>query len=264
MTGTGEVLDVSAETHPDLLPALQTAIGMLGIMTRVTLQVAPAYALRERIEIMHIDEVLERYDELLAEYRHFSFFWMPADESAALYALPEARRDMCFVKLYREVDAAAPAGVLAPNERIDRSYRIYPQIYLPNFHEMEYFMPIEKGREVFAAQRALMLRHLPDSIYPMEVRFVGADEAWMSPNFRRANIVISISGKPGTEYWPYLRACDDLFREFDGRPHWGKLHCMTPERLAGLFPEYDRFRAVRRRLDPAGLFLNRHLRALFE
>ena len=29
---------------------------------------------------------------------------------------------------------------------------------------------------------ALMLRNLPDAIFPMEVRFVRADEAWLSPN----------------------------------------------------------------------------------
>lgn len=264
VTGTGDVLDVSAESDPDLLPALQTAIGMLGIMTRVTLQVAPAYALHERIEIMHMDEVLERYDELLAGYRHFSFFWMPADESAALYALPESPRDTCFVKLYREAAAGTPPTILGPNERIDRSYRIYTQVYLPNFHEMEYFLPIEHGREALAAQRALMRKWLPDSVYPLEVRFTGPDEAWLSPNYRRSNIVLSVSGRPGTEYWPYLRACDDLFRAFHGRPHWGKLHCMTADRVAALFPEYERFRAVRRRLDPRGMFLNPHLRALFE
>jgi FAD/FMN-containing dehydrogenase len=111
--------------------------------------------------------------------------------------------------------------------------------------------------------RALMLQWLPLSLYPLEIRVVGSEEAWMSPNYQRANLVVSISGEPGKDYWPYLRACDALFAEFGGRPHWGKLHFMTEERVVGLFPRYGDFVSVRRRLDPGGIFLNDHLAALF-
>ena len=75
--------------------------------------------------------------------------------------------------------------------------------------------------------------------------------------------MISVSGEPGTDYWPFLRDCDAIFREHGGRPHWGKLHFMTPERLDELFPEIERFRELRRELDPSGVFLNPHLRELF-
>ncbi|MBI2718686.1 MAG: FAD-binding protein [Rhizobiales bacterium] len=260
--GLGAVRDIALEAEPDTLHALQTSIGMLGIMTRVTITVSPAYFLHEQIVILHIDDVLARWDDLRTRYRHFSFFWMPSDESADLYGLHNAGKDFCMVKLYNEVpDGFSPA---APGERADRSYRIYPQVFEPNFHEMEYFMPDSSGRQVFAEMRQLMLKSLPDSKYPMEVRFVAADEGWLSPNYRRASIVVSVSGTPGTDYWSYLRACDAVFRQFDGRPHWGKLHFITPERLEGLFPRYDDFKRVRRKFDPQGLFLNPHLAALFK
>ena len=45
--------------------------------------------------------------------------------------------------------------------------------------------------------------------------------------------------------------------------HWGKLHFLTPEQLAERYPESRRFIAVRREFDPAGIFLNDHLRPLF-
>ena len=108
-----------------------------------------------------------------------------------------------------------------------------------------------------------MLSLLPDSIYPMELRFVGSEEPWMSPNYERANMVISVAGKPGTDYWDYLRACDQHLYGRNGRAHWGKLHFMTAERLAERFPRYHDFKELRRSLDPAGVFLNPHLRDLF-
>ena len=72
-------------------------------------------------------------------------------------------------------------------------------------------------------------------------------------------MVISISGKPGTDYWPYLKMCDERLFAQGGRPHWGKLHFMTGERLATLFEKYDAFKTIRRKFDPAGMFLNDHL-----
>jgi FAD/FMN-containing dehydrogenase len=39
-----------------------------------------------------------------------------------------------------------------------------------------------------------------------------------------------------------------------GRPHWGKMHFQTERTLAPRYPEWERFMAVRRRLDPDGRF----------
>jgi FAD/FMN-containing dehydrogenase len=262
--GMGNLVEVSSEKNPDVLPALQTSIGMLGIMTEVTIGVAPSYELHARVDIMRYEEVMERFESDVEEYRHFGLFWMPTDASAALYNLHDAGADDCVVKRYRQVELGAPRDGLPPNERIDRSYRIYPMIYDPNFHEVEYFLPIEQAREIMGEMKKLMMRWLPLSVYPLEIRVVAGDEAWMSPNYRRDNLVVSISGEPGTDYWPYLRACDSLFAEYGGRPHWGKIHFMTPDRIARLFPRYDDFLAMRRRFDPNGTFLNPHLRELFE
>ena len=262
--GVGNVVEISREENPDALPALQTSIGMLGIMTEVTLKVAPAYQLHARVDIMKYEEVMERFESDMEEYRHFGLFWMPTDASAALYNLHDAGADDCVVKRYREVGLDASRADLPPNERIDRSYRIYPMVYDPNFHEVEYFLPIEQTQEIMDEMRELMMRWLPLSVYPLEIRVVAADDAWLSPNYRRDNLVVSISGEPGADYWPYLQACDSLFAKYGGRPHWGKIHFMTKDRVADLFPRYEDFLAVRRRFDPQGIFLNPHLRALFE
>ena len=49
VNGLGEVVEID-ETTPELLRAAQVAVGMLGVMTSLTLEVAPAYRLAERIE----------------------------------------------------------------------------------------------------------------------------------------------------------------------------------------------------------------------
>jgi len=264
VTAAGEIVEIGAD-QPERLRAAQVAIGMLGVVTTLELEVTEAYRLKEQVGLWPWEEVVARWDELVREHRHFGFFWLPTEESAALYNLSshgEAMADQCYVKIYDEATPDEPDDP-TPGRRTDRCYRIYPMVYSPNFHELEYFVPLAHGPDALAAMRELMLRSLPASVYPLEVRTVGADDAYLSPNYATATTVISVSGKPGTDYWDYLRSVDALLSEFDARVHWGKLHFLTPDRLQALYPAAQDFIAIRRELDPAGMFLNDHLRPLF-
>ncbi len=264
VTGTGEVREIG-EDEPDLLHAAQVSVGMLGVVTRLELEVTDAYRLREHVSLRSWDDVLGDWDRLVAEHRHFGMFWLPTEESGALYNLDghgERLQDQCYVKVYDEVgpDVADDDTV---GRRVDRCYRIFPMVYDANFHELEYFVALDRAPEALEAMRELMLRSLPDSIYPLEVRTVGPDEAFLSSQYRTPTVVISVSGTPGTDYWAYLRSVDALLAGFDARVHWGKLHFLTPERLHAHYPRADDFIAIRRELDPQGMFLNDHLRPLF-
>jgi len=260
----GSIVEIG-EDDPDRLHAAQTSIGMLGVVVEVELEVASAYRLAERVDHWSWEEAWEPFEDLAREHRHYSFFWMPSDDSAALYGLGEAGvslADRCHVKIYDEVDDDTPDSD-EPHRRVGPAHVIYPMVYEPNFHELEYFVPFERGREALAAMRELMLASLPVSVFPMEVRTVGREEAWLSHSHGRDTVVISVSGTPGTDYWPYLRDVDRLLGEFDARVHWGKLHFLTPEQLRSRYPRADDFVTLRRELDPDGVFLNDHLRPLF-
>ena len=75
------------EREPELLRAAQVSVGMLGVMTQLELEVTGAYRLSEQVDLWPWQEVLERWDELVHGHRHFGFFWLPTEESAALYNL---------------------------------------------------------------------------------------------------------------------------------------------------------------------------------
>jgi len=261
--GTGEVVVVDGSA-PDLLAAAQVSIGMLGVMTEVEIEVVPRYRLAQRIEEWTFDRLLDEWDERIARHRHFSCFWCPAAESGALYGLDvggvAVGRDMVWVKTLDE------AGDDVPDEpgRVDRGYRLYPiGPFEPNFHELEYYVHLDRSKETVAAMRELMLASQPDAIFPLELRTVAADTAHLSPQFEMPTLVLSVSGRRGTDYWDYLRRVDALLGEFDARVHWGKLHFLTAEQLRRRYPGAEAFIEIRRRFDPDGVFLNDHLRPLF-
>lgn len=148
-------------------------------------------------------------------------------------------------------------------EKIAYSSEIYPIEYVPNFHELEYAVPVAHGKDAVKAVRKLMLEKHPTCIYPIEYRFTAGDTGWISPFFEQDSITLSVSGEPGTDYWDYLRDVDTILRQYGSRPHWGKLHFLGAEDVTALYPRAGDFRALRAKVDPEGRFLNDHLHQLF-
>ena len=263
----GAILVVD-ESTPDLLLAGRVSLGTLGVISEMTLQVADSYRLRERIWREDFEAAMDMHDDLAAEHRHFSFFWCMTEASRHCYCLPDTAAtsrsgrtsDVCEMKV---MDITEEEPFATEFEKVAYSSDVYPIEYIPNFHELEYAVPVEHGKDAVRAVRKLMIEEFPAAVYPIEYRFTAGDDAWMSPFHRQDSVTVSVSGQPGTDYWSYLRAVDRILRDYGARPHWGKLHFMTEERLAGLFPEFEQFREIRRELDPQGLFLNDHLRPLF-
>jgi L-gulonolactone oxidase len=77
--------------------------------------------------------------------------------------------------------------------------------------------------------------------------------------YGRDTCYIAVHVYQGTHYHQYFEAVEQIMSGYGGRPHWGKLHFQSAETLAPRYPEWDRFQAVRARLDPAGRFSNPYL-----
>jgi FAD/FMN-containing dehydrogenase len=268
--GRGELIEID-ESRPDLLSAAQVGLGLMGVYTSLELEVRDAFFIHERIRYWSLDELYERWDDEFDRRLHFSFFWYPAQESAGIFNMrvPQGRAlaDTVYVKLYDEVPFAAADDLESfkerPEDRVDRPFLIYPEIPTDVFHELEYMVPFEVGREAMAAVRELIYTRFPQNIHPVEVRSVARDDAFLSPQYQRDSIVIAVHCDEMEAGEPFLQAVSDLLARFDARPHWGKLHWLPDEHLLRVTPGLDAFRAARRELDPNGVYLNDHLRPMF-
>ena len=92
---------------------------------------------------------------------------------------------------------------------------------------------------------------------------MAADDAYLSHAHGRATVTISLHQNASLPYHEYFADVEPILRAHGGRPHWGKKHNLTAEELRPLYPMWDRFCEVRRRLDPGGRFLSPYLRSLF-
>ena len=260
VTPAGDLLRIDAGDHARL-QAAALAVGMLGVVARVTLATVPAYRLRQGTFPLPFAEAVARFDELTAAHRNVEYWWVPP-------------LDQCVVKTF---DASDDAPFTLPEEehppgtlerylkppKVDWSWRVYPSTRTIPFVESEYTLPAAAGPAAIAAVRMLMQTRFPDVRWGVEYRTVAGDDRLLSPTQGAPSVTISVHQVAGEPYEAFMRATEAIFLAHGGRPHWGKLHWLGRAAIDRLYPAADRFRALRTDLDPRGIFLNDHLRPLF-
>jgi FAD/FMN-containing dehydrogenase len=270
-TAQGGILDLSARSEPEIFRAARVSLGMFGLILSLTIQAVPAYNILKRSWNMDVEDCIVQLPGLLARHRTCYHQWLPRIESAQLFGLPlegidstaTRSHDICHMRSYDAFAESEPAPPLGRGEAFGHSAEIFPNDYEPNYHELEYAVPFDRALEAFAAVRERILSHHQAAFFPVECRAVAADDSYLSPYAGRDGFAISVSQSPASDYWTFLRDMDEVLARYEGRPHWAKLHFMTPARLDSLFPLYGEFKELRRRLDPEGVFLNDMLRPLF-
>jgi FAD/FMN-containing dehydrogenase len=247
---SGDMLQLDGNSDPRWLEAARVSLGLLGVFTEFTLQLVPAYRLHERIWKTGIEECLAELDRDVRATRHYEFWWYPHKDYAERKSLALS-----------EAEPASVAG--RKGERIDWSSRIFPTPRELRFNELEYSVPAAAGPECFQAVRERMKARWPGVVWPVEYRTLRQDSAWLSTAHARDSVAISLHQDAKLDCDAFFADCEPIFLEHGGRPHWAKLHNLTPGQLAKLYPHWQDFRDLRAQLDPRGVFANDYLRALF-
>ncbi|MDB5985915.1 MAG: FAD-linked oxidoreductase [Nevskia sp.] len=286
----GETVECSATQEPELFAAARVALGSLGVMAKITVKLEKAYRLKLSKQAMDLDECLARAPQFAADYRHFEFYWCPHTRRTLVKLMnpteePESNRGLTtFTELVLENGALdllsrisranpnwAPAmsKVIAWSAGADESHmvasshRAFSTLRMVRFNEMEYELPAPDGADALRELAEFVDKKRILVHFPVEYRYVAADDIWLSPFYRRDAVAISVHQYKGMDYAPYFRGAEAIFRNHGGRPHWGKMHTLTAKELAPLYPQWDAFHALRRRIDPQGVFVNPYLRTLF-
>ncbi len=285
VTADGSVVTCAeGDEDLDLFRAARVGLGALGIVSTVTLRCQPLYTLRRIDEQRPLTDVLDNLQELADTRERFEFFTFPYSglcltrTTERTSAPPSERktwfRDVllenaalgAFCRVGRALPPLVPridrlVGRLASGgERTDLAHRIYANQRLVHFTEMEYAVPRAAGAEVVRAVLDLIERRRLPILFPLEVRFVAADDAFLSPAHERDSCYIAVHQYRGMEFESYFRGVEAIMDAHGGRPHWGKRHYQSAATLAPRYPEWDRFAAVRDRLDPERRFSNDYVR----
>lgn len=289
VTGTGEVLECTEKSDPERFRALQVSLGALGIIVQVTLRLLPAYRLKYESTRVPLSECLERVHALAAEHRNFEFYWFPYAEPCQLKTMNETEEPATprkFAAYMSDIvlengafgvlsslskwmpGMSAPisrlcAAAVPTSTKVEQSHRVYATKRLVRFNEMEYNLPADVMVPVIREMREAMDRAKHRVHFPVECRFAKGDDIWLSPAYGRDSAYIAVHMYRGMPHESYFADMERIFLKYGGRPHWGKLHSLTAERLQSLYPQWESFRKVRAILDPDGIFLSPYLRRIF-
>ena len=285
VTADGSTLDCSASENVDVFEVARVGLGALGVLSTVTLKCVPAFRLHAVEKAMPVDEVLADFDGFMNSADHVEFYWVPhtrwaftkrnrrTDEPIAARGRRKEFVDDILVsnaafavmcRLGRRWPRAIPRLAKAlPStanvEYTDRSDKVFTSPRLVHFYEMEYAIPREAIPEALNRVRALV-DHLNVPIsFPVEVRVVAPDDIPLSTAYRRATGYIAVHVYQHTPYDQYFQGVEAIMNNYDGRPHWGKMHFQTAASLAPRYPLWDAFQSVREKLDPERRFTNPYL-----
>jgi L-gulono-1,4-lactone dehydrogenase len=283
VTAEGSLREISAESDPELFRAARVGLGALGLIYAVTLRCVPAYTLHRVDSPRPLDDVLARLDELNEETDHFEFYVFPHTETAlcresrrtdepprprpraSVYAQEVVLENwvgQLFALGGRHLPGQVPrlarlaSRGVGRSTKVDRWHRVFASERRIRFTEMEYAIPRRGAAEAVGRVLELAGRAEHQVAYPIEVRFVAADDAYLSPAHERDACYIAVHQDRKLDWEPYFREVAEIMADHDGRPHWGKRHFQSAETLAPLYPDWDEFQAARARLDPDARFRN--------
>jgi xylitol oxidase len=248
------------------------SLGALGLVARVSLDVVPAFQLRQYVfESLPWRTVEVDFDEILAGAYSVSLFTSWTEHGV----------DQVWVKTKDQLDAlstyfgATPAdgprnpvpgagwestteqlGTPGPSGERLPHFRLG---FVPRHGEelqSEYVVGREHGIDVVRE-----LRRLGPVLSPLllisEIRTIAEDALWLSPFYERDSIAFHFTWKPlGAEVLAVLPLIEAALAPFGARPHWGKLFTASPDALESVYPKLTSFRRLRAKLDSSGKFGN--------
>ncbi|MDH3708424.1 MAG: FAD-binding protein [Cyclobacteriaceae bacterium] len=274
----GSVMEVSKAQDPDLYAAAVVGLGAFGIVTKVTLDIQPTFDMRQDVyQNLPLSAFTEHFEEIMSAGYSVSLFtdWMDQKISQIwikrrldqeilnfgeeFFGARAATKNLHPITSLSAEPCTEQMGV--PGPWWDRLPH-FKMGFTPSSGEelqSEYFVPRRHAIEAILA-----LEKKRDLIYPQlqisELRFIAADDFWMSPCYHQDSVAIHFTWKTN---WPEVRKLLPMIEgelsPFNVKPHWGKLFTLKPQILQSRYERYADFKALASNYDPDGKFRNAFL-----
>jgi xylitol oxidase len=276
VTANGALVALSRGQHGELFQGAVVHLGGLGVVTRLTLDVAPAFAVRQEVyENLPLAQLESHFEEIVSSAYSVSLFtrwqeervdqvWLKrlvTDEAtqaptASFFGATLAPTDRHPIAGLPAEACTAQRGIPGPwHERLPH----FRMDHTPSSGEELQSECLVPRRYAVTAIRALARLHQPMAplLQISEIRTIAADTLWMSPCYQQPCIGLHFTWEKD---WPAVRKLlpriEEQLAPFEARPHWGKLFTMAPTRLRSLYPKLPDFLDLLRTYDPGGKFRN--------
>jgi alditol oxidase len=279
VTANGDLVALSREQDGDAFQGAVVGLGGLGVVTKMTLDILPTYAVQQEVyENLPVTQLDAHFEDIVSSAYSVSLFtdwgqgrvnqvWLKRQiaDNTALALAPTFFEARLAAQQRHPIDSLSgdpctpQLGVPGPwNERLPH-FRV--DVTPSNGEELqaEYFVP---RHHAIAAVRAITELH--EQIAPLlmisEIRTIAADTLWMSPCYQQDSVALHFTWKLN---WPEVQKLLPLIEArlapFNARPHWGKLFTMSPALVQSFYTKLPDFQQLLQFYDPQGKFRNAFL-----
>jgi xylitol oxidase len=251
------------------------ALGALGVVTRMTLDIVPTYDLRQEVWVdAPTDAVLENLDEVMGSGYSVSLFttWSRPDVIDMIWVKAPADADRVDFGVWGATAATEPMHPIAGEDTSAATEQLgVPGPWharLPHFRaefrpsagdeqQSEYLIAREHGAAAIAALREV---EYGSALQVSEIRTVAADDLWLSPCHDRDTLALHCTWvADDARVQPAVAAVEAALAPFDARPHWGKVFAMPAAEVRARYPRLGEFAELAARHDPQRRFGNAYL-----
>lgn len=280
VTASGDLAALSRAADPSTFDGAVVALGSLGIVTSLTLDIAAAYQLRQCVfEGLEFARLVDNIDEILASAYSVSVFttWRAGDGQQVWCKglLSEAMPDPGWLGTRPAdgprhpipgIDAANATQQLGVPGDWHRRLPHFRLDFMPSSGDelqSEYLLPRQH-----AAAALIALDTIRDRIAPLllisEIRSIAADQLWLSPSYGRATVALHFTWINDEDaIRPVVAAMETLLAPYDARPHWGKVFGSATSSIEASYDRWDDFLGLMQSFDPDRKFRNDWTTALF-
>ncbi|RSM72592.1 FAD-binding protein [Actinoplanes sp. ATCC 53533] len=246
-------------------------LGALGVVTALTLDVVPAFELRQYVyDDLPRASLEEHLPEILAAGYSVSLFtnWASEDINHAWFKRTEPMPEGPYFGARPADGPRHPVpGVPADNSTEQFGVPGPWHARLPHFRmefspstgaelQSEWMVPLDRALEAIDAVARVRERIAP-VLQVNELRTVAADDLWLSMNYQRASLGLHFTWIADTAaVLPAVAAVEEQLAPLEPRPHWGKVFTQDAATVRGRYPRFADFRALAQQHDPAGVFRN--------
>ena len=279
VTAAGETATLHRDKDGEKFYAAVVGLGGIGVITKVTLDLQPAFKMRQDVfEQLPMAQLKDHFEEIAGAGYSVSFFtdwqsdninevWIKSkisegvniDFAAGFFGAKAASKNLHPIADLSAENCTEQMGV--PGAWYER---------LPHFKmgftpssgvelQSEYFVPRKHAVEAIQAV-AKLGKLVGPHLLISEIRTIDADNYWMSPCYKQPSAAIHFTWK---QDWPAVKKILPVIEKelapFAAKPHWGKLFTMAPVHLASMYEKLPAFRKTLKEYDPTGKFRNAFL-----
>lgn len=289
----GTVLEID-EQH-ELMDALRVSLGVLGVFSTITIRCVDAYTLHLKEAPEKDSEWLPRIKSDLAKYDFLRILWLPHTGSGYVIRGEKVPEDLQIQEnmgpeylkhrrtaskiLYKYSHKFPWITYLANNilyqaffkSKKEHKGSLYQATVTKSrgstLELAEWTISLDKFPQVFAELKAEINSWGNNSYVhiPMDVRFIYQDKSWLSYAYGQDTVTMGCVTRNAATADSYeaFKTVEKIFIKHGGRPHWGKRFQAKDKEFSVIYPKWNDFKALRKKLDPANKFLNGYLKEVF-